>query len=273
MPKQHLVVETGSKELLNGESLRVILHPDSKRDAQPSSESYELKHIFVDGDIFWGSFGTIAHSVTLEQTAQQESQKDKGINSSIPCAYAYSNHYPFATIFSYLMNVTRFTETLAYEHIRFISKQTDQIIWEDHKENDFDAIKTCVEEGRKFKIALTDDQGVSVIHPVHTPEIYNQEKRLRVYTAYDAMPKILREQESLKKIGENLSKSHQNKNAENQDSLTYLSTPLIFSSSFYSTFYAIDCHEDGKFKAAIWDIYKNDFFQIKKTSLRVFAEK
>jgi len=141
------------------------------------------------------------------------------------------------------------------------------------KKNDFDSIKKCVEEGRKFKIVLTDDQGISVIHPVHTPEIYNQEKRLRVYTAYDAMPKILREQESLKKIGENISKSHQDKNAENQDSLTYLSTPLIFSSSFYSTFYAIDCHEDGTFKAAIWDIYKNDFFQIKETSLRVFAEK
>jgi len=272
MADRHIIVDASIEDLKAGASLWVVLYPNTRREGQPNIESYLLKHVMISGDDFWGSFGSIHHSDTLHQTAVFHEQDADGINASIPCAYAYSNHCEFVCNFSYIMGVMRFYDSHAYSRIHFRQKNNHQLVWSSGESQTFDNLYACVESGRQLKISVTDEQGLTLILPVHTPEVYLEEGRARLLTEMDALPKALHDEDALKEVNTALV----NAIADRADKVdpkdqNYPATSLI-NGQFDSIFYSIDCFSSGVITASRWDINQKDFITNGVGAVQVFAE-
>ncbi len=271
MPDQQLVVETSTADLMDGKSLWVVLYPDTRREGQPEVESYHLRHILMKDESFWGTFGSVHYSEALKQLAILGGDDPGKINPSIPSAYAYSNQYQVVCMFSYIMSVMRFSDVRAYRKIKLIHKNDYELIWSSDTAGPIDSLHECVENGRQLKLLLTDETGASKIHPVHTPEIYPDEKKVRFFTAYDAYPKALLDKKALTTISDNLV-IDRNEGYADDGNASYLSTPLMYNTQFDSTMFLVDVFADGTISTTQWEIYKKGLNNWPGKTVHVFAE-
>jgi hypothetical protein len=273
LTSKHIVVEASIDDLKSGASLWVVLYPDTQREGQPTIESYLLKHVLISGNEFWASFGSVHHSVTLHQTAVFHGQNPDAINSSIPCAYAYSSRYEFVCNFSYLMSVMRCYDSHAYSKIHFRRKDNYRLVWSSGEAKPFDDLHGCVKSGCQLKVSITDKQGLTVVVPVHTPEVYMDEGKARLLTECDALPRALNQEDNIQKINtvliEAAAKQRINPDQQNQN---YAATSLI-NGQFDSTLYLIDCAVGGAVDVSRWDINQKEFFAKNIDAVQVFAEK
>ncbi|MCW9039107.1 MAG: hypothetical protein OQJ76_01315, partial [Rhodospirillales bacterium] len=178
-------------DLLAAKDLKVILYPDTRRENQPDVEYYDLSHVVIDGDRFWGAFRSVHSSRGLAMGAEAQSEEIPQVHEGVPSGYAYSNYYRFCINYSYLQNVSRVYEDVAYSKLRFIAAGLFEEVWRRGDALDMSRLYDKVEQGKRFKVIMRDENGFTSIHPVHTPEVYVEKNMFIFDTEADALPNAI----------------------------------------------------------------------------------
>ena len=188
MPENDIKAE----DLLNGASLRVVLHPDPEvqHSAPDMVESFDLPHIVIHGSEF------------IAKTANRHAlpYDDRAYDASSASSYAFSNFLSFVINSSAAEPLFRAYSTTAYLEIEFVAKNAYETVWEYGVHETTVAVERAIEAGKRLKIALLDQDGLWNIHPVHMPSFYVGQNHFELFTEQDALPIIFRYLADLKKI-------------------------------------------------------------------------
>ncbi|MBI3803049.1 MAG: hypothetical protein HY282_04735 [Nitrospirae bacterium] len=170
------------RRLLDGGSLRTFMIPD---DAMASNrpehiETYDLPHVIINGDSFWGKSETahLFHAVGSEGRGE--------------VAFAYSNIGPIFCSFNPFTRGARLMSKKRYKRHEWIVRDQFRLVWDSEKEGSIDEIKREIESGSKFKIAMLDSEGVWNLHPVDLPMYYPEEGVFEFKTVSDQYPTFFR---------------------------------------------------------------------------------
>src|SRR3972149_3509184 len=137
------------EKLLNGASLRTFMIPD---ESIPSNfpehiETYDLPHIIINGDYFWGK--------------------------------SESAHYYNADT-----NGITFMSKKRYKVHSWVLKENYRLIWDSEVSKSTEEVMKAVELSFKFKIAILDSEDIWNIHPVDLPMYYTHKKTFELKTVF-----------------------------------------------------------------------------------------
>ena len=181
-------------DLLNGASLRVVLHPDPEfqTDFPDMIESFSLPHIIIHGGEF------IAKTANRHALAYDYRAYD--MNSAF--SYAYSNFLSYVINCSAAEPFIRLYSTTAYQEIKFVAKNGCETVWEYGSTVSMRRRPRWNERSMpgSLKIALLDQDGLWNIHPVHMPSFYVGRNHFELFTEQDALPIVFRYAADLKKL-------------------------------------------------------------------------
>ena len=213
-------------DLLNGASLRVVLHPDPEfqTDFPDMIESFSLPHIIIHGGEF------IAKTANRHALAYDYRAYD--MNSAF--SYAYSNFLSYVINCSAAEPFIRLYSTTAYQEIKFVAKNGCETVWEYGVHETTAAVERAIDAGKRLKIALLDQDGLWNIHPVHMPSFYVGRNHFELFTEQDALPIVFRYAADLKKLEKHfLENIKRNKRASILRS-ALMSENVIFYSCYYT---------------------------------------
>jgi len=172
------------EELLNGASLRTFMMPDSSIPSNYPEhiETYDLPHIIVSGEYFWGK------SETAHLTSQLRAS-----------AFCYTNIDNIFCSYNPMIHKVFFMSKKRYKTHKWYLREDYTLIWDSEKDNPTDSIKKEIESCSKFKIAMLDSEDIWNIHPVDLPMYYLQEGKFELKTVMDEYPIFFRYVEETKK--------------------------------------------------------------------------
>jgi hypothetical protein len=222
-------------DLLNGASLRVVLHPH--RDVQiyfpDMLESFELPHITLIGDRFFAKTAN-RHAVSFQF-------KDYDLKASF--SYAYSNYYDYVVNFSQTEGFSRICSKYAYEKITFVASQNYDLVWDSENDQSVRPVEAAILNGRKLKIALLDTDDTWNIHPIHMPSFYVEKNFFELFTEQDSMPEFLKSSNKLNIIGKkfnSLLKDYLRKNTPKNINTAFREVTMLNpDTDFFSNYYTV----------------------------------
>ena len=230
MPKKDVTAE----DLLNGASLRVVLHPDPEvqTDFPDMVESFELPHIILHEGEF------IAKTSNLHALAHNFRRYDVNIAFS----YAYSNYLSYVINCSAAESLFRAYSAKVYHEIEFVTANTYETVWEYGTDQTIAPVERAIEAGKRLKIALLDQDDFWNVHPVHMPSFYVGQNRFELFTEQDAIPEYFRYPSVLKDFGRSLDQQIQKSLAlglaetKRDEMMGFAANPPV---SFYSCYYTV----------------------------------
>lgn len=170
------------QRLLDGALLRTFMIPD---DAMPSNqpehiETYDLPHILINGDAFWGKSETthLFHAPGSEGTGE--------------VSFGYTNIGPVFCSYNPVTRGARLMSKKRYKKHEWIVRDQFRLVWDSEKADVTDEVKREIESGSKFKIAMLDSEEVWNIHPVDLPMYYSKEGVFELKTVADRYPTFFR---------------------------------------------------------------------------------
>lgn len=176
-------------ELINGHSLRVVLYPDESLGfyTEATVECFQLPNVVIIGDRFWGSNDCSA--------ASDEHPLPPGCNWDLtrPGSYIYNNFTDLVVNSSYLSGMVRIYKASKYRQIRFVTVADFRLLWDSESDDDPAAIEKEIEQGKRFKFALLDEQDVWNIHPIDLATYLKKSRQFRIDTPKNGYPEILRD--------------------------------------------------------------------------------
>ena len=178
------------EKLLNGASLRTFMIPD---ESIPSNfpehiETYDLPHIIINGDYFWGK----------SDTAHLGYTKDR-LNMMI-VAFCYTNIGGIFGNYNPNKGSVRFMNKRRYKIHRWYLKENYRLIWDSEESKSTEEVMKAIELSSKFKIAMLDLEDVWNIHPVDLPMFYTSKKKFELKTVFDNYPMFFRYPSEVKKL-------------------------------------------------------------------------
>lgn len=217
------------EKLLNGASLRTFMIPD---ESIPSNypehiETYDLPHIVISGDYFWGKSET-AHLIhTLGSI-------DTGV-----IAFCYTN---ISNIFGSYNPTTcgiRFMNKKRYKQHSWNLRENYRLIWDSERYDSAKGIRQEIELCSKFKIALLDSEDIWNIHPVDLPMYYTGKEDFDLKTASDFYPILFRYPSEIEKLIDKFSDLFDEKSIDNSKvlRLEYQKFPTFYSIRSDGTYY------------------------------------
>ncbi len=251
-------------ELLNGASLRVVLHPhkEVQADFPDMMESFELPHITLIGERFFAKTAN-RHGVSFQFN-------DYNVKSTY--SYAYSNHYDFVVNCGHAEGYSRICSRKAYANISFVAANNYELIWNSEADQSVRPVEAALLNGRKMKIALKDNDDVWNIHPVHMPSFYVDKNFFELFTDQDSMPAYFRKTNDLEVISKkfnSLLKDFLRQNTPKNintafNEVTMLNPDTEFSSNYYTV------RSNGEYLHGKIVITQEE--PVSYQSLKVFAE-
>lgn len=240
------------QRLLDGASLRTFMIPD---DAMASNrpehiETYDLPHVFINGDSFWGKSETthLGHALGSGKTGE--------------VAFAYTNIGPLFCSYNPFTRGARLMSKKRYKKHEWVLRDHFRLVWDSEKGGATGEIKREIEAASKFKIALLDSEEIWNIHPVDLPMYYSKEGVFEFKTVDDQYPTFFRYPSQ---TGELLRRYHDFFNHRPEDDESGF-IRLGDCPQFYS-FYSI--RSDGSYYN-FFDIPRNTVQRYKR--LKVFAD-
>jgi len=243
------------QELIDGHSLYSYMIPDDSipTNRPAHSEGFYLPHIVITGDVFWG----VTRAVHL---IHDPGSSEAGIGS-----FCYTNHPGGLFIFYNpgLDGVT-FMSIKRYKVHTFIVRDNWELIWdseweEKHQHNSLDH---WIKQGRRFKIAMLDDEDIWNIHPVDLPMFHIDERIFNIKTELFDYANMLRDPQAMGSLTEE-HKAFFNKKPDSNKNGTLVGTCPPFR-AFYNLF------DNGEYYN-FYDIPRGTTQRYKR--LKVFCEK
>ena len=221
-------------DLLNGASLRVVLHPDPEvqTDFPDMVESFELPHIILHEGEFIAKTSN-RHALAYDFRAYD-------VNSAF--SYAFSNYLSYVVNCSAADSLFRAYSANAYHEIEFVAANTHETVWEYGTDQPTAPVERAIEAGKRLKIALLDADDFWNIHPVHMPSFYVGQNRFELFTEQDAVPEFFRYPSTLKEFSRNLDQQIQERLASGvaktrkDEMMGFAAQPPV---SFYSCYYTL----------------------------------
>lgn len=232
-------------DLLNGMSLRVVLHPDTawQTDFPDMLETVELRHVLIDGSRFIAKTSPL-HA--LHYKFEYDLKRSY--------AYAYCNFANVVLNSSPVSGLLRAYRSSAYKEIHFLLRDTHECVWEHAKDKSVESVEEAIRAGKSLKIALHDSDDLWNIHPVHMPSFFVGRNFFELFTEQDALPVALRNFDVLKEI---------------EAQLVDMKAVIFRDPEFYSTFFTV--RSDGTYlRGGV--VLKDDARRTYK-ALMVFAER
>jgi hypothetical protein len=187
------------RKLLDGGSLRTLMIPDpSLPSNRPEHiESYDLPHVVVLGDTFWGK----SESVHLLHTPDDASQT---IPSSDPrrnlLAFCYTNVGKiFCSYAPELLRVSIFPKERYKKHVWQV-RENYRLIWDSENDSKTNIVKDEINATSKFKIAMLDAEDIWNIHPIDLPMYESETGTFHLKTSADLYPWMFRNPEHLEAV-------------------------------------------------------------------------
>jgi len=240
------------EKLLNGASLRTFMIPDS---SIPSNfpehiETYDLPHVIINREYFWGKSETAHLSYSIGSTELRRASFGYTNNGNIFCTY----NPDFDRIV--LMSKNRYKK-----HI-WLVKENYRLIWDSAEAQSAEVVRNNIGSCSRFKIAMLDSEDIWNIHPVDLPMYYSGEGRFQLKTAMDSYPAFFRYPSETNRI---LESEHDFFDTKPSDSRS--GTWGTDAAKFY-TFYSLG--SDGTYYN-IYDVPRNTTQNYKR--LKVFVDR
>ena len=220
-------------KILDGYSLRTLMVPDP---AIPTNrpehvESYDLPHVVIDGDRFWGKSET-AHLFHTHGDAERKLIPGDPRNGL--ASFCYGNVGEF--FFSYTPDRGRISsiEKIRYKQHAWSLRGNYTLVWDSAKGAPTDVIRNEIQIGSKFKIAMLDAENIWNIHSVDLPMYEVGTGRFQLKTAADLYPKIFRDRKYLDAVAGSTRLAVEN--AAPGDAEVVAHVPVEGFSTFYSLF-------------------------------------
>jgi hypothetical protein len=173
-------------KLLNGASLRVVLHPNPEiHTTFPDLiESFALPHVVIEGEHFIGK----SRGHGLPYNYQELNAFDPGFAAS----YAYANYVNLVVNCSLTGNFIRIFDTGVYLDVTFQTISNYEMIWKHGRDMPIAAVEGAVRDGRMLRVALQDPDGFWNIHPVDMSSFYVGRNSFELFTEQDSIPLLFR---------------------------------------------------------------------------------
>ena len=211
------------EKILNVASLRTFMIPDA---AMPSNfpehiETYELPHIIINGEWFWGKTENTHSEVVLGT-----SLRPKG-------SFCYTNIGEiFCSYIEHLSSALMMSKKRYKQHAWFF-KDNFRLVWNSSQDTSTEAIKKAIENCSKFKIALLDSEDMWNIHPIDLPMYYSEDKSFELKTVRDDYPIFFRHPDYIQGLLKTYLDFFNARPADNSSGIIKFEGPKV--SSFYLT--------------------------------------
>ena len=218
--------------ILDGSSLRTLMEPDP---ALPTNrpehvETYDLPHVVIDGDCFWGKSETV-HLFHTHGDAERNlipGDPRKGL-----AAFYYTNTGDL--FFSYTLDQDRLSTIVRsrYRKHDWVLRRTHTLVWDSEDgSGEAETVGREIERGAKLKIAMLDDENIWNVHPVDLPMYETGAGRFQLKTAADMYPKTFRDRAYLDAIASLARTAMENAHQGDAEPIAHLMVEGF--SSFYS---------------------------------------
>ncbi len=168
------------KSILNGEDLFIVLE---NRFGRHYKESYNLDTLIVHNDLFWGKFSSV-HSPMGHEL----------VKSATPLAYAYNNFSDVVCTMNYADRIQRYYSTKVYSRIQYKTKGNFKLAIDgdsSQKTIDHSILNHAVENALKIKLIICEESNLIQVVPVHTVELYEDQRDVGIDTNFEAVPSLL----------------------------------------------------------------------------------
>ena len=173
--------------ILDGCSLRTFMVPDPSipTNHPEHMESYNLPHVIINGDMFWGKTENshlVYHLGKAPFTGQSYCYTNMG---GFFCAYSTKE----GSTKKGLVGIMRKDRYKTHEW-KLVRKH--RLVWDSGGDQPAEAVAEDIEAGAKFKIAMLDGEGIWNTHPVDLPMFETKSKRFELRTVWDCYPTFFR---------------------------------------------------------------------------------
>lgn len=220
-------------KILDGYSLRTSMVPDP---AIPTNrpehvESYDLPHVIIDGDRFWGKSET-AHLFHTHGDAGRNFIP--GDPQSGLAAFCYSN--AGGLFFSYTPDQGRLStiKKSRYKKHAWALCHNYTLVWDSENGEAAKAVGKEIESAAKLKIAVLDGEDIWNVHPVDLPMYEMGADRFQLKTAADMYPKTFRDRAYLDLVTGHAKAAMEDAPQGDIETIAHLKVEGF--SSFYSVF-------------------------------------
>ncbi len=168
------------KNILDGGDLFIVLE---NRFGRHYKESYNLDTLIIYNDVFWGKFSSV-HSPMGHGLIKTET----------PLAYAYNNFSDVVCTMNYADRIQRYCSTKMYSRIQFKTKGNFKLAIDgvnSQKTIDHSILNDAVENALKIKLIICEENNLIQVVPVHTVELYEDQRDVGIDTNFEAVPSLL----------------------------------------------------------------------------------
>ena len=163
--------------ILDGQSLRTRMVPDP---VLPSNfpehiETYDLPHVIIKGDLFWGKSET-AHLSINKATSEPVTSFCFCYTNSTDLFASFAPGMPNGT---FVMHLSRYREH------DWVLKKDYRLIWDSEGGQPAEAVRDEINAAAKFRIAMLDSEDVWNVHPVDLPMYYPDSGTFELKTVAD----------------------------------------------------------------------------------------
>ncbi len=215
--------------ILGGGSVRVVLDPDPNRpEVTATVENLALPHLYIQEDKVIG-VSAYNHSWHLDGTHY---------DPKLTAAYAYSNFCGLVFNASLALGVVRGYHVSLYSKIEFVVVPDFEEIWRLDGNGGVEAVRDAVRAGRRLKIAIEDDSGLTVVHPVHMAEVLLDRHEFICFTDQTAHPAIFRTPDAIQAMsneiaGRLLEVMHTAATVDSNGATQFDISSPVFESAYY----------------------------------------
>lgn len=252
-----------AEKLLDGASLRVVLHPDPEiqTDFPDLIESFDLPHVLIDGGNFIGKTRD-RHALPHDYLAKE------AFDPHFAASYAYANYLSLVINCSPAAGLFRAYDARSYLDVTFQTIPNHATVWEHGRDTSVAAVEQAIGEGRLLRIALLDSDGFWNIHPVDMSSFYIGKNFFELFTEQDSIPLLFRFPSTLREFEktrlDQLAAAGHDPSAKAAFNLSMHVNPVEFYSSYYTV------RSNGEYLRGAW--VGGAESPSRYVSLKVFAE-
>ena len=143
-------------------------------------ESYDLPHIIINGEEFWGNSGTshLFHKMGGEHLGR--------------ISFCYTNIGNIFCSFNSNDSGVMMMSKQRYRDHSWSLKDNYRLIWDSDRDHSTKFIKKEIEGCSKFKVAMLDSENIWNIHPVDLPTYYSRDEHFVLNTGMEEYPIFFR---------------------------------------------------------------------------------
>ncbi len=241
-----------NSELLICRDISVVLR--NRADRRQYIESYLLHNIVYSNGQFWGKFANVHPPAGHDELPQQNM-----------LSYAYNNFSPVVCTMSLSDRMERYYSADAYSEITFVANGRYRKIWSGPGGGYNSAILESVRSGLKMKALIESNDSYIYVLPIHTLEVYEEERDFFAETEFDGYPERFRHFKEIELLGKRFTEF-----VKDEPNAPYAHTGYDFSKPYFLSSFLIK--RDSVLHRVYDENYKLSFEEFAISKVEIWVE-